>query len=341
MSEPFVPPGLDLRDFPFMPLDVTRLVDSDLAAIANGEEFKAAVILWCKSWHQIPASSLPDDDRMLAHLSGFGRDVKGWKKVREVALRGFVKCSDGRLYHPVIAEKALEAGGAKAIRAETQEASQTRKQREREDRARMFSELRAAGIVPKWNTTTHELRDLVAGLSQPSTVTSHTPVTQDAVTSHRTSHVTSHAVVTAMTGTGTGIGTVEEDDGIARARPITQELFKATDCALRSIPEVSSHPVATNLMIGPICRLVADQGLDLATQIVPSIRRQAATSKRPIKLWSYFVDGILSDNATPTTDTGANRNGSHPGSRRKSPTDKLQDAFDRVEARIAERDPGP
>jgi hypothetical protein len=31
----------------------------------------------------------------------------------EAALRGFVKCSDGRLYHPVIPEKALKAHGQK------------------------------------------------------------------------------------------------------------------------------------------------------------------------------------------------------------------------------------
>jgi hypothetical protein len=35
--------------------------------------------------------------------------MKGWSEVRDEALRGFVECSDGRLYHPVVAEKALEA----------------------------------------------------------------------------------------------------------------------------------------------------------------------------------------------------------------------------------------
>lgn len=103
-----VPPGCDLRGLPWMPIDTTRLLDSDLFALATGEEFKAAVALWCKAWQQVPASSLPDDDRILAKLSGAGAR---WKKVKEQALRGFVKCTDGRLYHPVIAEKALEAWG--------------------------------------------------------------------------------------------------------------------------------------------------------------------------------------------------------------------------------------
>ncbi len=89
-----------------MPIDTVRLLDSDLNALATGDEFRAAVRLWCKAWHQVPAGSLPDDERILAALSGFG---SRWKKLRPMALRGFVKCSDGRLYHPVIAQKALEA----------------------------------------------------------------------------------------------------------------------------------------------------------------------------------------------------------------------------------------
>jgi hypothetical protein len=103
---PPVPPECDLRGLPWMPVDTVRLMDSDINAIASGEEFRAAVRLWCKAWHQVPAASLPDDDRILSTLSGYGAR---WKKLKAVALRGFVRCSDGRLYHPVIAEKALEA----------------------------------------------------------------------------------------------------------------------------------------------------------------------------------------------------------------------------------------
>lgn len=101
-----VPPDCDLRGLPWMPIDTVRLLDSDLFALATGEAFKAAVALWCKAWQQVPASSLPEDDRILAKLSGAG---PRWARVKEQALRGFVKCTDGRLYHPVIAEKALEA----------------------------------------------------------------------------------------------------------------------------------------------------------------------------------------------------------------------------------------
>lgn len=109
MNEPLTTLDVDLRDFAFMPLDVVRLRDSDLVAQASDAGFRAAVLLWCAAWHQVPAASLPDDERALAHLSGFGRDLKSWRAVRDEALRNFEKCSDGRLYHPIIAEKAKEA----------------------------------------------------------------------------------------------------------------------------------------------------------------------------------------------------------------------------------------
>lgn len=114
MTDPLVPAEIDLRDFEFMPLQVARLRDSDLAIEATGDEFRAAVLLWCTAWHQVPAGSLPDNDTALASYAGYGRgDVKSWMRVRTGALRGFVRCSDGRLYHPTIAEKAIEAWDGK------------------------------------------------------------------------------------------------------------------------------------------------------------------------------------------------------------------------------------
>ncbi len=105
LPSPIVPENCNLGDFPFMPLDVRRLLSSETWILGTGDERAAAMCLWLESWHQIPAGSLPDNDRMLAHLS---QCVK-WGKVKEQALRGWIKCSDGRLYHKVVAEKALEA----------------------------------------------------------------------------------------------------------------------------------------------------------------------------------------------------------------------------------------
>lgn len=109
LPEPMLPPEVDLRDFEFMPLSVRRFRDSDLVSLEPADAVLAAVLLWGAAWHQVPAGSLPDDDRILASLAGFGRAVGEWVKVRDGALRGFIKCSDGRLYHPVVVEKAIEA----------------------------------------------------------------------------------------------------------------------------------------------------------------------------------------------------------------------------------------
>jgi Protein of unknown function (DUF1376) len=109
LPEPLVGIEVDVHDFESMPLDVERLRDSDLAVLASAEEFRAAVLLWCAAWHQIPAGSLPNDERILAKFAGFGRDLEAWRAVASGAMRGFVLCSDQRLYHPVVVEKALDA----------------------------------------------------------------------------------------------------------------------------------------------------------------------------------------------------------------------------------------
>jgi len=76
----------------------------------------------------VPAASLPDDDIELANLAGYGRVVKEWRKVREDALNGFVKCSDGRLYHSVIAGKAMLAFAAKERHAYSKYLDRLRKE---------------------------------------------------------------------------------------------------------------------------------------------------------------------------------------------------------------------
>lgn len=268
MTAPLVPADTDLRDFHFMPLDVVRLVDSDLTAIASGDEFKAAILLWCKSWHQVPCSSLPNDDRMLAHLAGYGRDLKAWRRVKEVAVRGFILCSDGRLYHPVIAEKALEAASSKAVHAAERKGDQDRKKREREERSQMFADLRAAGITTKWNTSTSDLRRLVTDLSQRTAVTGHEPVTPP---------------VTARTGTGTQTGTVEEKRPRARDPDLDleRELRKAAGWQNSTYPKLA--------ITGAIQALL-DNGADLTLDVLPIIRAKASKCRHPN--WQFFVADI-------------------------------------------------
>ncbi len=131
LPPPPTPADADLREFAFMPLDVLRLRDSEVAARSSGDEFRCAVLLWCAAWHQVPAGSLPDDDIVLSQLAGFGRAVKEWQKVREGSMRNWYKCQDGRLYHPVVAEKAAEAWAGRVKYAERKEAERVRKAEER------------------------------------------------------------------------------------------------------------------------------------------------------------------------------------------------------------------
>jgi Protein of unknown function (DUF1376) len=106
---PLTGPETDLRLFPFMKLDVRRLLTSDTwqEAADDPKLGHALICLWCESWHQVPAGSLPDKDRVLARLAMCSPDE--WERIRDRAMEDWVPCSDGRLYHPVVAEKALEA----------------------------------------------------------------------------------------------------------------------------------------------------------------------------------------------------------------------------------------
>jgi hypothetical protein len=159
LPEPLTPPDCDLRGLPYMPLDVIRLIDSDMFAETTGDEFKAAVALWCKSWTQVPAASLPNKDMVLAHLSG---NAAKWKRIKEGAMRGWILCSDDRWYHPVVAEKALAALPGREEFNHKRSAEAERKAREREDRKALFEMLRGHGVVPDWNVSTKALRALAA-----------------------------------------------------------------------------------------------------------------------------------------------------------------------------------
>lgn len=109
LPPPLTPADADLRAFQFTPIFRSRLFGSSFHARVNDAEWRAGVTLWLKSWDQVPAGSLPNDDIDLCRLAELGRDLRAWKKHRDGALRGWVLCSDGRLYHPVVAEGVNEA----------------------------------------------------------------------------------------------------------------------------------------------------------------------------------------------------------------------------------------
>lgn len=104
-----MPADVTIPRLPWVPVYVERLWSSDFFAVATDAEFRAAFCLWLKSWAQRPPGSLPNDDRLLCRLAELGNDLDKWKKVKRIALRHWIRCTDGRLYHPVVAELVIEA----------------------------------------------------------------------------------------------------------------------------------------------------------------------------------------------------------------------------------------
>lgn len=96
-----------------MPYYGQHLIGSEFNAKATDAEFRAAHNLWWAAWHQVPAASLPDNDSALARFADLGRDVRAFRRVKDAALHGFVKCSDGRLYHQFLAREAQKAWAEK------------------------------------------------------------------------------------------------------------------------------------------------------------------------------------------------------------------------------------
>lgn len=85
-------------------LNAEKLMASELVALSSHEVIGAALLLWCRAWKQRPAASLPNDDNVIAAFARM--PLPRFKKLREQILRGFVLCSDGRLYHRTLSKEA-------------------------------------------------------------------------------------------------------------------------------------------------------------------------------------------------------------------------------------------
>nr|WP_269106836.1 DUF1376 domain-containing protein [Massilia sp. TS11] len=116
-----------------MPIEVARLRRSKAWLIAKRipELGFFMMNLWQGSWHEMPAGSLEDDDDVLADVAMC--DPKRWKKFKADAMRGWVKCSDGRLYHPIVAEKVNAAWFKKVHYAWKKECDRIRKENKKRE----------------------------------------------------------------------------------------------------------------------------------------------------------------------------------------------------------------
>ncbi len=266
LPAPPVPADLDLRAFRRMPLDVDALRNSSTARKASGDAFRAAVLLWCASWHEIPASSLPDDDTELALIAGYGRGgEEPWAAIRDAALAGFIKCSDGRLYHPFIADVAMDAA-AKMRKNQNRTAAATAARVAKRNGKRDVGHAEQRGAKPEETSRTlyidrndPEIIDVtstkgmegnrIEGKSEPSH--SPTPVLREA-----------------------GLGL---DWDVIEAR-------------LRAAADWQNEISPGLCVVGPIIALI-EAGANLDLDVLPTVRALAPKCRGRTS-WKFFLDAI-------------------------------------------------
>lgn len=271
-SKPLTPPDADLQDFPFMPLQVARLRDSDFAAEEDPEACWYGVLLWCASWHQVPAGSLPDSDAVLMKIVGLGRDVKTWKKHKTGALRGFVTCDDGRLYHPVVAEQALASWQGKLEQRHRTECARIKKANQRNG-----TDLPAPDFVT-FVSERHPLSVPYLSLGTPTNVPEENPSKRQ------------------RQGQGERQGDSIDDDVGAPERaddPVVfpSDLIGITDeiCRIAGIRHVDPGRIIEHQRI---VREWLDEGIDPQTQIMPAVRDALAKHPDTIHSLKWFAQPV-------------------------------------------------
>ncbi|WP_318342503.1 DUF1376 domain-containing protein [Acinetobacter sp. 16] len=192
---PLTPKECDVSNFPFMPLDIDRLLNSETWILGDDSEKVASMTLWLKSWSQIPAASIPNNDKMLAHLSGMGTK---WKKVKDHALRGWVDGGDGRLYHHVVAEKALEAWIEKLASAISGAQGNAKRWEIQIDTSELESQLcdavhRLKSIAPQSKALTKKIAKIIESRSGGDSNPNHVGIATDK-TQNRIDNINTHTL---------------------------------------------------------------------------------------------------------------------------------------------------
>lgn len=286
LPAPLVPADTDISGLPGFLLDVEKLFASELWALSTPEEFKAAVALWGRAWQQSPPGSLPNDDRILSRFSGAG---SRWKKVREMALRGFVLCSDGKYYHKTLAADVLRAAESK-----------------RQRKARTL-----AATTAKTKTT-----DGDPGPEKPTKTTKH-PDRNDDRNEHRydlrhgAENGAARQTVTTTVTTSHRSNREGEEEREERNETPTLEPHpaRATEPAVEGVPsrlvsgwnrkenvqriearlrDTSAGRSCLDPRVSPIAKLEAE-GFDLENEIIPALIDIEAASKKPIRSWMLYA----------------------------------------------------
>jgi len=146
LPPPPLPADCSFRQFDWMPFFGVRWLNSARRFKAPEGGLDAMLALQVEAWRQVPAASLPADDKELAHLAGLARLPKIWQRVRKWVLEEWVLHSDGRLYHLDMVERALDAWKAGE---RTRNASKAYRDRRKNIKPETAKKLRRGGSVAK------------------------------------------------------------------------------------------------------------------------------------------------------------------------------------------------
>lgn len=108
LPAPLVPAEVSMSGNEWFPLYHHQLRKSRWWRSASDFARSRNVDLWCASFGEMPAGSLPDDDLELADAAGFGRDVAAFRSHKAELMAPWTLCSDGRWYHPTVCAVALD-----------------------------------------------------------------------------------------------------------------------------------------------------------------------------------------------------------------------------------------
>ena len=87
-------------------IDWQRIRASKTWRLCPADQRNNLLRLWLESWNEYPCGSWEDDDELIA--AAIDVPVRVFKAHKDILMRGWRRHSDGRFYHPFIAEKVLQ-----------------------------------------------------------------------------------------------------------------------------------------------------------------------------------------------------------------------------------------
>ncbi|MEK6280286.1 MAG: DUF1376 domain-containing protein [Acidobacteriota bacterium] len=84
--------------------DVDNWLGSLTVEEMSGDAVKAYMYLLCRSWHETPTATLPNDDRRLARMAKLTSD--DWVRVRDEILPQFQSDGNGRIFNARLKKEA-------------------------------------------------------------------------------------------------------------------------------------------------------------------------------------------------------------------------------------------